>query len=62
MGVGAAERYLRRIGYDRACRILHLLAEADHDLKGGSRTDPGLLLDRLFVRLAAGLTTAETSA
>jgi DNA polymerase III subunit delta len=52
MDVGQSERYLRRIGYGRARRILHLLAEADHDMKGGSRTEPGLLLERLFVRLS----------
>ena len=50
--IGAFENYLRRIGYDRASRILQWLAEADYDLKGGSRVDPRLLLERLFVRLA----------
>jgi hypothetical protein len=31
---------------------LALLVEADTEMKGGSRTDPGILLERLFVRLA----------
>lgn len=50
--VGASEQYLRRIGFERASRILQWLVEADHEMKGGSRVDPKLLLERLFVRLA----------
>lgn len=50
--VSACEKYLRRIGFDRASRILKWLIEADHDIKGGSRVDHRLLLERLFVRLA----------
>ena len=49
---GASEAYLRRIGFERASRILQLLIEADTEMKGGSRVDPKLLLERLFVRLA----------
>lgn len=55
--IGAFESYLRRIGYDRASRILQWLAEADYDMKGGSRVDPRLLLERLFVRLAGAAPT-----
>jgi DNA polymerase III subunit delta len=46
------EQYLRRMGYERASRILQWLAEADHDMKGGSRVDPKILLERLFMRLS----------
>jgi DNA polymerase-3 subunit delta len=58
MAVGQSERYLRRIGYDRARRILHLLADADHDMKGGSRVDAQLLLERLFVELSGAPASA----
>jgi len=50
--IGPSEAYLRRIGFERASRILQLLIEADTQMKGGSRVDPKLLLERLFVRLA----------
>lgn len=50
--IGPSEAYLKRIGFQRACRILQLLLEADTEMKGGSRVDPKLLLERLFVRLA----------
>ncbi|MEJ7595208.1 MAG: DNA polymerase III subunit delta [Planctomycetaceae bacterium] len=50
--IAASEVYLRRIGFERASRILQLLIEADTEMKGGSRVDPKLLLERLFVRLA----------
>lgn len=50
--ISANEQYLRRIGYDRASRILNWLAEADYEMKGGSRVDPKILLERLFVRLS----------
>lgn len=46
------ERYLRRIGFERASKILQWLVEADSEMKGGSRVDPRILLERLFVRLA----------
>ena len=50
--VKSGEAYLKRLGFDKAIRILPLLVEADSDMKGGSRVDPRLLLERLFVRLA----------
>ena len=50
--IAPVEAYLRRIGFERASRILQLLIEADTQMKGGSRVDPKLLLERLFVRLA----------
>ncbi|MCA9009572.1 MAG: DNA polymerase III subunit delta [Planctomycetaceae bacterium] len=50
--IAPSETYLRRIGFERASRILQLLIEADTEMKGGSRVDPRLLLERLFVRLA----------
>ncbi|MEZ6063733.1 MAG: DNA polymerase III subunit delta [Planctomycetaceae bacterium] len=50
--VAASEKYLRRIGYDKACQLLQWLVEADHNLKGGSRVEPRLQLERLFVQLA----------
>jgi DNA polymerase III subunit delta len=54
--IGQTESYLRRIGFERASRILQLLIEADSEMKGGSRVDPAILLERLFVRLAGELT------
>jgi DNA polymerase-3 subunit delta len=50
--IEGGEKYLRRIGFERASRILPLLIEADTDMKGGSRVEPRLLLERLFVKLA----------
>lgn len=50
--ISPGETYLRRIGFERASRILQLLIEADSEMKGGSRVDPTILLERLFVRLA----------
>ena len=50
--VGASEQYLRRIGFDKASRILQLLVEADANMKGGSRVDARLQLEALFVNLA----------
>ncbi len=50
--VGPGEQYLKRLGFERASRILQWLMEADADMKGGSRIDPALLLERLFIRLA----------
>ncbi|MFM7058595.1 MAG: DNA polymerase III subunit delta [Planctomycetota bacterium] len=49
---GPAEHYLKRMGFERASRILQWLMEADADMKGGSRVDPAVLLERLFIRLA----------
>lgn len=50
--VGPGEQYLKRLGFERASRILQWLIEADADMKGGSRVDPTVLLERLFIRLA----------
>lgn len=50
--VGPGEQYLKRLGFERASRILQWLMEADADMKGGSRVDPTVLLERLFIRLA----------
>ncbi len=50
--VSNGEAYLKRLGFEKASRILTLLVEADTEMKGGSKTDPGILLERLFVRLA----------
>ena len=49
---GPAERYLKRIGFDRASKLLQELVRADANMKGGSRIDPKLQLEALFVRLA----------
>ena len=59
--ISQAEAYLRRIGFERASRILQLLIEADSEMKGGSRVDPAILLERLFVRLAGEVTVAGSS-
>lgn len=50
--VGAAEGYLKRIGFEKASRIFQMLVEADANMKGGSRVDPKLQLEALFVQLA----------
>lgn len=50
--VKAAERYLRRIRFARAERLLEHLVAADSDLKGGSRLPERLLLERLLVALS----------
>lgn len=50
--VGPGEQYLKRLGFERASRILQWLMEADSDMKGGSRVDPAVLLERLFIRLS----------
>jgi hypothetical protein len=50
--VGPGEQYLKRLGFERASRILQWLMEADADMKGGSRVDAAILLERLFIRLA----------
>lgn len=50
--LGAGEAYLKRIGFERASRILPWLMEADMEMKGGSRVDPAILLERLFIRLS----------
>lgn len=51
--VGQSEHYLKRIGFNRASRIFQLLIEADANMKGGSRVDPKLQLEALFLKLGA---------
>lgn len=51
--IGAAEAYLKRIGFAKASRIMQMLVEADANMKGGSRVDPKTQLEVLFVRLAS---------
>jgi DNA polymerase-3 subunit delta len=53
--VGAGEAYLRRIGFDRASRILQTLADADANLKGGSRIAVHRQLEEVLVRLGGDL-------
>lgn len=50
--VPAAEKYLKRLGFAKASQILQMLVEADTNLKGGSRVDPHMQLEKLFVQLA----------
>ncbi|MEZ6132052.1 MAG: DNA polymerase III subunit delta [Planctomycetaceae bacterium] len=50
--IGPSEAYLRRIGFDKASQILQWLVKADTDMKGGSRVDPKVQLEVLFVKLA----------
>lgn len=50
--VPAAEKYLKRLGFAKASQILQMLVEADSGLKGRSRVDPRLQLEKLFVQLA----------
>lgn len=47
-----AERYLRRLGRVRADQLFARLAEADRDLKGGSRLPERLQLERLLLWLS----------
>lgn len=51
--IAPAERYLKRLGFERASRLFQWMVEADANMKGGSRVDPKLQLEALFVRLAA---------
>jgi DNA polymerase-3 subunit delta len=53
--VDAAERYLRRIGRQRAERIIALLLQADSGLKGGSRLPERLQLEQLLLRLCGSV-------
>lgn len=48
----AGERYLKRIGRPRADRMLPRLAEADRNLKGGSRLPESMQLEQLLLWLA----------
>ena len=50
--VGPSEKYLKRIGFAKASQILQMLIEADSNMKGGSRVDPQIQLEALFVQLA----------
>lgn len=53
--VSQGEAYLRRIGFDRATRMLQLLADADANLKGGSRVDAHRQLEQLLIRLGGSV-------
>ena len=53
--VDATERYLRRIGRQRAEQILSLLLQADSGLKGGSRLSERLQLELLLLRLSGAV-------
>ncbi|MFK7820021.1 MAG: DNA polymerase III subunit delta [Planctomycetaceae bacterium] len=46
---GAVEKYLRRIGRPRAEMILHRLAKADRNMKGGTRVPERIQLEQLLV-------------
>lgn len=50
--LGKAETQLRKLGRQRARRLLRWLLEADLDLKGGSELPARAVLERLLVRLA----------
>ena len=50
--IGPSERYLKRLGFDKASRIFQMLIDADANMKGGSRVAPKLQLEALFVELA----------
>lgn len=49
---GAVERFMRRIGRPQAEQILHRLAKADREMKGGSRTPERIQLEQLLISLA----------
>jgi DNA polymerase-3 subunit delta len=49
--IDSTERYLRRIGRQRAEYIVALLLQADNGLKGGSRLSERLQLEQLLLRL-----------
>jgi DNA polymerase-3 subunit delta len=53
--VDATERYLRRIGRQRAEQIPALLLQADSGLKGGSRLSERLQLEQLLLRLCGSV-------
>ncbi len=50
--IAASESYLKRIGFEKASRLFQMLVEADVNMKGGSRVDPKIQLEALFVQLA----------
>lgn len=47
------EQQLKMLGRRRGGHLLSWLLEADLDLKGGSRADPRLILERFIIRLSA---------
>lgn len=49
---GAVEKYLRRIKRPKAELILHNLAKADRNMKGGSRVPDRIQIEQLLVTLA----------
>jgi DNA polymerase-3 subunit delta len=49
---GAIEKYLRRIGRPQAEMILHRLAKADRNMKGGSRVPERIQLEQLLVLIS----------
>ena len=49
---GAVEKYLRRIGRPAAEKILHRLARADRNMKGGSRVPERIQMEELIVTLS----------
>ena len=55
--VDAAERYLRRIGRQRAEQIMALLLHSDSGVKGGSRLSERLQLELLVLRLCGSVAT-----
>lgn len=50
--VGPVERYMRMMGRPRAERILHLLAKADRNMKGGSRMPERIQMEQLLIALS----------
>ncbi|MBR2003686.1 MAG: hypothetical protein IJ991_05840, partial [Thermoguttaceae bacterium] len=44
---------LKKLGRRRGERLAQALLEADVDLKGGSRSDPRLTLERFLVRFSS---------
>jgi len=51
----SSERYLKRLGRSRADQLFARLADADRDLKGGSRMPDRLQLERLLLWLSGQL-------
>ena len=48
-----AEDQMKRLGRVRGEKILSLLLQADLDMKGASRLDPRLILEKLMIELAS---------
>ncbi|MEZ6056771.1 MAG: DNA polymerase III subunit delta [Planctomycetaceae bacterium] len=53
--IESSEQYLRRIGRQRAERLLTLLSQADAGLKGGSRISERIQLERLVLELSGSI-------